>query len=56
MDWTGKKVKIVLRDGFTKYGRLLEQDANFVVLEHNHGGGREQIAVSEIVAIKEEIA
>lgn len=52
MDWIGKKVKVVLRDGYTKYGILAKQDANFIELEYENSRGSEQIAVSEIVSIK----
>ena len=55
MDWIGKRVKIVMRDGFTKYGLVKEQDTNFIVIEYGNGRvGVEQIALSEVAAIKED--
>lgn len=52
MDWIGKRVKIVLKDGFTKYGRLVRQDANFLEIEYDNGKGSEQVAVAEVVSVK----
>ncbi len=54
MNWIGVNAKITLRDGFTKFRRIIEQDTNFITIEYTNGRqGREQIAVTEIVSIKE---
>ena len=52
MDWIGRQVKIVLRDGYTKYGRLVAEDALFVEIQYNNRPGSERIAKSEIASIK----
>ena len=52
MDWTGKRVKIVMRDGYTKYGRLISEDELFLEIEYNNRNGAERIAKSEVASIK----
>ena len=52
MDWIGKRVKIVMRDGYTKYGRLTFEDALFLEIEYNNRNGAERIAKSEVASIK----
>lgn len=52
--WQGKKVKIVLKDGYTKYGTFIGADANFVEIEYSNSSiTRERIAIPTIVSIKE---
>lgn len=52
MDWIGKQVKIVMRDGYTKYGRLISEDNLFLEIEYNNRSGAERIAKSEVTSIK----
>lgn len=52
MDWIGKQVKIVMRDGYTKYGRLISEDNLFFEIEYNNRNGAERIAKSEVASIK----
>lgn len=53
MDWIGQNVRIVMRDGFTKYGCLVAEDSVFVEIDYTNGkSGAERIAKSEISSIK----
>ncbi len=52
MNWIGKQIKIVIRDGYTKYGRLLSEDELFLEIEYNNKSGGERIAKSEVASIK----
>ena len=52
MEWLGKQVKIVMRDGYTKYGRLIAEDGLFLEIEYNNRNGAERIAKSEVASIK----
>lgn len=52
MDWTGKRVKIIMRDGYTKYGRLISEDDLFLEIEYNNHNGAERIAKGEVASIK----
>lgn len=53
MDWIGKPVKIIMKDGYTKYGQLLSEDNLFIEIEYNDKSGLERIAKSEIASIKQ---
>ena len=52
MDWIGKRVKIVMRDGYTKYGKLISEDDLFLEIEYNNRNGAERIAKGEVASIK----
>jgi hypothetical protein len=52
MEWIGTNVKVILKDGYTKYGLLLKQDTNFIEIQYQNSKGQEQIAISEIASIK----
>ena len=52
MEWLGKQVKIVMRDGYTKCGRLIAEDGLFLEIEYNNRNGAERIAKSEVASIK----
>ena len=54
MDWIGQKVKIVMRDGYTKYGLLVAEDPLFVEIQYSSRSGAERIAKSEIASIKQQ--
>ena len=50
--WIGKKVKLVLKDGYTKYGTLVSAETPFIEIEFRDGK-RELLNMADITAIKE---
>lgn len=51
--WIGRRVKIVLADGYTKYGMFIGADAHFIEIEYETTKGHERVAISQIASIKE---
>lgn len=52
VDWIGQRIKVVLLDGYTKYGLLSSEDTLFVEITYEKGRGAERIAKSQIASIK----